>query len=553
MSMKRIVKITMMMLLVVVASCSVKHNSGSQLPPEPEGEKYVVTTSQLNVRATASKKGAKVGVFFKGDTIYVLDKHRKWYAVTDRAQSIAGFVSKKFVKKVEEPVTAPDEVAGDKQVSDIGEAVAGVLPGSNIAFEDADNLITPEMREQLVAAAAGQPLYYIIVAEDKVPVNKITDFASDYYSRYKKSTAYKAHKDSMAVVCLLGEHRLIQVDGGASALKYMRTLRSADYWNMQQLGLNGNLAAGMTGVMTLLADCQRAYDSLGWWKRWNCFSSNMLDEACDSFIADNILPRDGFWHKYVFGWLMAIPFRLARHIHAITDSVVWDITLLGLLIVLINIGVELYAWSVLRRGKGLTNGLAAVGLIKKLLVFVSWLTLSSLAIYMTIDATKVVLMEAVGYPEPDIMGLANQLSRPALEKNWIMVTAYLAIATFVAAFNPEWAFKAGLPAGAQRSIYASERDAIRNNIIVSNNEVNIEKRMRELDEAQKPYGILATSGGSGAGNVIGLGIPMMFVINGTLLLYLLLFQIIRMATGVFRYTAMVAGYRMNERLRTKRL
>lgn len=542
--MKRIVKISLMLLSLLVISCGHRHERHAERAPEPEGEKYVVTAAQLNVRASASRHASKVGCFSGGDTVYVLQKEGKWYVAVNRDQTIGGFISKKYLSKVED--TAPidkkteDNVATSAKAISSHDAAIGT-PGGNIAFEDPLNLLSPEIRNHLVAAAAGQPLYYIIVAQDSVAEDKLIDFASSHYAAYKKSPAYKEHKDSMAVVCLVGKYGLVQADGGASALKYMRTLRNEDYWNAQQLGLEGDATGAMSSVMTLLGESQRAYDDLIWYKRWNCFSGNMLDEVCDGFIVDNILPHDSFWHKYLFGWLMKIPLRIALHLHSYTGNVMYDLILLGLMILVVKMVSEWVAFISIRRRGQMGNEVVIVGLLRRLIVMVAWLVLVAEAIYMTADATRVVLLQASGFPESDVMGLINQYSLPSLEKGWLMIVIYFVVAIIVAGFDAEWVFKASLPSYTQQQLYIQDRENIKTKLLTTSSSVTVDN----LDKEAHPYSTLAASKGDAIGQVIGLGIPLMLVINGTLLIYLIIFQSIRLGSAIVQIVGMYVGYRMN--------
>lgn len=413
----------LVILLFLAVACSCSHRE------TPDHDVYEVQVNTfLNLRAEPSIRAAVVGRVENGEFIQVGDVTDGWAAVCGPG-GVIGYVSADYIvlrqqgrRPAPEPVAEPDPVPAleeTEQASGVSvPAEQSAAPAANVEFRDPQGLIGAYERELISRELGASPDFrFVVVTAPTVASGKIFDHASDildelsdeadselsWWQSVKSWFANDAPSDSIVLLSYIADSRLLQAESNNVALKYIRFSEPETYFALQDRARNSNPGSAILDLGRLIVRAGDEYASRNWFVRTQVRSGSIFDYLCDEIIVQNILPNDSFWHKWVFGWIFAVPFALANFIFVFTGSCVGAMALLIVVYLILTYGMS----RVLASGRLSRSKLCTLYAFKFFRLF-SWLSVTSLLVYTLPSMETITVMELHGYA-PAVIDCASDL------------------------------------------------------------------------------------------------------------------------------------------------
>lgn len=518
---------------------------------ESEYDLYKVdVNTYLNIRESPNKKGKIVGTINDGAIVSVADVNDGWATVIYDGQQV-GYVSSQYLIFYKSR-TVGNQPMGNVSDEDLSENFdseyddstssedrgsfksneypsADIVAEDNIRFVGDENLLTEHDRQLIKRGLSNLKGYvFVINAVENVETEELFDYTPEllvnltkemdanvtWWQRIKSWFGGEIPSSNLVLLSYIRDEKeggLIQADCNGSSLKYVKMKEPHEYFRCQIEGINSP-AKGLIAMAELIAKGGEDYKDHNWFIRRQIDTGDILENICDGMIVENILPRNSFWHKWVFGWIFAWPLGVANWMLSLFGSYLTTLIFFMFLIV----AIHYYVSKQLYNGKKGSKGAAGLLLIFS---FFLWLCMISLIVYMFPDMTNVFVMKESGF-SPYVCKLAvSQFLNTSLPSNWLLISAFIVGNIVAVGIKEGFVVNATLPSKYQISAYR-------------NNEKNIEEWMSAWDvdydkEALKnddtPYLTLSLNY---FGSKVGAIAPLLiisFIFSGALLLYASIF------------------------------
>lgn len=505
---------------------------GNDQPTDYDYDIYEVDVNTfLWVRAEPSKKARRLGRVERGEQVRVYDIENGWGRLS--IDGYTGYVSADYLKLLHklkaEPVepmiaeattaadtvTPTDEVTGKVSSSMLVDDYAGVLSEADI------------MRISRVTAESGMKWHILTTPE--IPRGEVFDYTSDrldeFISELNSGKGWWGNmtdnaSDSAVVVCYDAANRLLTIESRNTARKYMSLSIPHDLYAAQSAVRNGRSPGeAIENLAQMFLERKAHYADRWFGVRWATAAGSFFDFICDEVLVENILPRDSFWHKWVFGWIFAIPFSIANTLMNLSGTLCGSLLLFILLYGIIAFILNSFSIKMGQYQK--TRYMVGV-LCSRLAQFALWLTLVSFVVYMQPKLENIVVMENYGYSLETVDNLSSLYADGSVLSGWFIWILFLIGVLIKFCVHSDYALFALFPSNFQRKAYHNQRSSIKTFIDTDD---DIELDINELDKDDMPFLTLtATVFTVRFIKVFIPAVPLLFVLNDSLIMYATMFM-----------------------------
>ncbi len=506
--------ITIILLFLTACSSSDKDTDASNTAEQL----YIADVkTQLNVREEPSAQSQILGYYLPGDTVHVVGIEGKWAAALSRYGEI-GYVITDHLKPLQTTTPLPTQ----DNIHTTAKHLFAVI--------DSTGVLTENEKSDLTALTVILDRPVIVYATDTLPVNQIID-QPETVRKALKNSEYKSVLDSASIFYWIASSRLLQYTDETKATEYMILAYPEKYFDNQLLAKTDGVATGALGMARLISDCQKEYQSFYWIKRNNISKENFVETVCDSFIAENILPNDTFWHKWILGWLFKYPFIFASFILSLFGSTRWAMIFIGIMIIAEQIIAELYVAYRIRNGKDIPLNII---FIKFPISAFLWLTLISYAVYMFPDMTTVTVLEKTGASADLISVISSQFSLAPIRTGIISSIIFVALMLIVGTLDVKTIIYSSLSSEQQRFLFSKEHKEIKREATINrffdavDGNIPSELDPDKLTTSDNPFTeIFVNNIGEHIGKMLIPAIVLAYILNGTLLVFGIIFMSIK--------------------------
>lgn len=508
---------------------------------EPKYDIYRVEVgTYLNIRDTPSKKGTILGTINNGALVDVIEITDGWAKVSYRGEEI-GYVASDYLVLVRQAKkTEPTEVEAtgmEEEETAITEKTpqADSNSGGNVFFIGDSIILASYEKEEIKNRLRSASEYtFIINTVKSVPTGKLFDYAPDllkelseeldssmsWWQRFKSWFGGDSPSDHIVLLSWVKEASLLQAECNGNSLKYLKMSDPEMYFRIQT-EIRKDVPDAIAALGLAIDIAGKEYSERSWFIRSQINTGNIFDNICEDWIVENILPRDSFWHKWVLGWIFAIPFKFANWIMTIVHS--YLSTLILLMVVLLG----LYFLSIHGAVKYQRVGIEKTGVLTLLITPISiivnvflWLSMLSLLVYMMPDMSVISVMGQSGYPQRVVREALSEFYSSPITKDWMLILLFLIGTAIVMGINKDHFIAATVPSKVQKFLLNKQKD----NLTEEFQDKGLTFEYESWAKMEFPYREMVISEFLGnVGKILITVLPLSFVFNGTLLLYASIF------------------------------
>lgn len=512
----------------------------------------VEVNTYLNIRDTPNKRGKIVGTINNGAIIDVAEVNDGWATVIYDGKQV-GYVSSEFLSFYKartvgnQPMgNVSDEDLADEFQSepDIVEVGKGNIGNSQLANAGSEEYVGPDERQVDKIRFVGdkhilsdadriaishklsllKDYVFVINTVENVETGELFDYAPDllenitkemdadvsWWKRFMSWFGGEIPSSNLVLLSYIRDNKeggLLQAECNGSSLKYVKMKEPHKYFKCQTKAV-ANPVDGIISMAELISNGGKEYSDHNWFIRRQIDTGDILENICDGMIVENILPRNSFWHNWVFGWIFAWPLGVANFLLSIFGSYIITLFIFMFLIVANQYYISLQIY----KGQKGSRGIA--GLLVFFNIFL-WLAMLSIIIYMFPDMTNVFVMKESGF-SPNICKIAlYQYANMSLPSNWVLIAAFIVGNVISVGVKEGFFVNATLPSHYQINLYRKNEKNIEDWMSAWDVDYNKE----ELKNDNKPYLTLCMDYfGSKVGGTAPL-IILSFIFSGALLLY----------------------------------
>ena len=526
-------------------------------------EKYDLYTvnvrSTLNMRAEPNPRARLLTRLGNGDTIKVLSYSPDWsYIKTDRYY---GYVSSKYINPVTTPIDNEPQESIPSTTTSTASLSNDTIPASDypkagildicdnagiLSIADVDAIKSKLEKNKLnitvVTIDSVAPLKIFSIADDindeitkqinnndsrgwfKRKWDDLVDFL--YNEPYKGSRLRTPEHYTFVYISSL---KLLTSAGSGPTIKLMRQRNMENYYSAQLLART-SATDGIIRMIDEFNDAKQQYSKWQWWKRGQASTASIFDYVADEILVQNILPNDSFLHKYVIGWIFAIPFKLAYLTVDLCGSFTLALILLGLIYISISYFTYRFRINALASSD---NALLKYGIDKLLrfIIFVFWLVIICMIIYMIPDMCNIADMEVNGYSATCIHTFTEHYQFEPISRSWLLITMFIIGVGLKAGIQHDLILLSSLSPEKQRQLYRTQRNESAFIFYTSSLGASSDK----LEKSDEPYSTLLHEYGSNkTGEAIGLSIAAAGILNSNFLLFATIYMWIEVASKVVK-------------------
>lgn len=542
--MKRLKLLLPILAILFLGACSAFYSK-----PKPEHDVYAVNVNTfLNVRKSPSRTAAIVSTLNRGQYVEVWELNEGWARISEVGGAPIGYTNADYLVLFEEGQNPPAsngvdngvEMDGDYSQSLIAEeSQEAQIPdrsGLNVSFMG-DSIILSQLDCREIANRLKQfsDYTFVVNAASGVPAAKLFDYAPDlldditdemdselsWWQTFKSWFGAEIPSSKLVLLSMVqnpGQGPLLQAECNGNSLKYLKIHEPEKYFRIQADGRHDPSAA-IAAMGNAIADAGKDYKSRNWFIRGQIQTGNIFENICDGALVENILPRDSFWHKWVFGWIFAWPFAFANWVFSLAGSYLFTIILFMLCIVALDTFKSQAMVKFLSDKEKLAgSGVFVLTWLPRLFL---WLAMLSLLVYMVPDMTNISVMAESGYSSKVVECATHNYLESPVEKSWLLVVLFIVGTVIAAGVEKSSAAAATLPEKVQRFIYRKDVEAGGMKQFFSKYE--LEDAKERIEKSDRPYKELTLSILAEKMENISPMIVLAYVLSGSLLLYLSLF------------------------------
>lgn len=556
--MKKLLFILVILLSTLIQSCG----SGES---ESQYDIYRVEVNTfLNIRATPSKKGKVLERIDNGALIEVIEIKDGWAKVNYHGDKPAYVASEylTLVKKHKAEANPKDdadtkdtasETALDAEAahahSPVLKTEISLVDSVNVYFMGDTTMLSSLDRSLIYERLAKSPEYiFIINTVPSVDPSDMFDYSPDLLDRLtedmdasigsgKTVTSFFSGDSPSSNVVLLSYIRsfgLLQAESNGNSMRYLKTSTPEEYFKIQMTAKESPVLA-ICNMGMAISGAGKKYELQNWFGKSQTQTGYLSDLVCETWIVQNILPRNSFWHNWVFGWIFALPVKLANFVLGATSSFSMTMLVLALLNLLV------YCTTIIgcRRDPRYDEGcLAQLALLVNLFL---WLSILSMLIYMIPEMSNLVAMEEAGFSSDLISIARSEYLTGGFTKNFLLAGMALAGIFLASGIEPNYALNATLPSSKQVQVFSFDRPKVMNNI---RKRVLNHTDPKEITSSNTPFTdlFLKYCMNIGVIQTFYIWTPLAFVCSGTLLLLVTIFawtmamnRIIQVGIGAISY------------------
>lgn len=364
-------------------------------------------------------------------------------------------------------------------------------------------------------------------------LNELADIESKNKSFWKR--LFNTAINKSVLICYDAADKMLTIESGDSSCKYMSLSRPNALFICQAGVRNGRSPGNaIRDLATLLSESKKKYEGCNSFIKLGADTSAQLNVLCDDFIVENILPRDSFWHNWIFGWLFAVPFAFSGILFNFTCSLLGIMLLFVLLFALLTYGH--YAISIKLKVTKKVRYIWAVIALKATKAFL-WLTLVSFCIYMFPKMETIAVMENYDYSSVTIHNMNTLYSDGTAISGWFMCALFLIAVLLKFGIHKDYTLLAFYPPHIQQKLYNENRTEIE---IELAGQPEVSHVISDLKKTTVPYAVLAAAYlGRDLSKSILPAIAMMLIVNDCFLMYATAFLMASVAGKIVSVTLSV--------------
>lgn len=545
----------------------------------------VEVDTYLNIREEPNSRSKILGTVRKDALITVLDDGNGWSQLYMDDKPV-GYLSNDFLvlvkaRKTDEDNGQPAEMhpmgdtGDDEEWAAMAESETGDLNSEALAaaesdgeptfekvsFIGQDSLLTADQKA-IIEARLSQIDGYLFVVNTSSNVDKgeLFDYAPDmldalthdmdsqmgWWKRVKSWFGSELPSANLVLLSYIvedGQGGLLQAECNGNSLKYLKIKQPEVYFDCQLAAMRSP-AAGIAAMGEAIAEAGDEYKSRNWLIRTQVNTGNILENICDDVVVENILPRNSFWHKWIFSWVFALPSALADWIMGFTGS--FTVTLL--IIMLVILGFHIFSSKAqIKLDIESQKTDAGDDIIKNIVIYFSfglvkfflWLTMLSMIVYMTPDLSKIYVMNMSGFSEGICKAALTRFVNFELPGYWWIIVIFILGAIIAECVAEGFVIDATGPAKLLKfTIERMDKGQIEK--LSKKYDVEIDKEKLLQDE--QPFSSLATEYFSKKIETVWPLLVLAFVFSGAILLYCSIFfwtkatrKIITIINGILEY------------------
>lgn len=519
----------------------------------------VEVNTYLNIRSTPSKKGTIIGTIDNGALVSVENIYDGWAKLRQNGEEI-GYVSADYlvlVKQYSKPNNdiENEEMSGERNdvalipkedtqnnvdanegnyTASSGYKTSVYFIGDSTIFSEYDKY---EIDNKLKILS---DYVFIINTVQSVATEELFDYAPDvldqlsdgldssmnWWQKVKSWFGGERPSSNIILLSFIKDSSLLQAECNGNSLKYLKMSMPEKYFMLQNEAIH-NPTNALINMGIAIVEAGKEYQSRSWFIRSQITTGNIVDYICEDVIVENILPRDSFWHKWVFGWIFALPLKTANWLFALTGSYLITIIILMMLVLAFyfygkNLMFKLYRkYTTDQIQQGNAGCSPIIHLFPIACNFYLWLSMLSMIIYMIPDMCNITVMTESGFSKAVITNAIHEFETSAVTKNWVLIIVFLVGLFGTLGGNQEFALFATLSSKRQKFIFEKNKDDIEQKFITSGQEFHKDA----LNNSETPFTDLFIESlfGEEFGKTFVPALILSFVFSGTLLLFASIF------------------------------
>ncbi len=542
----------------------------------------VEVDTYLNIREEPNSRSKILGTVRKDSIITVLDDGNGWSRLYMDDKPV-GYLSNDFLvlvkaRKTEDDNGQPTEMhpmgntGDDEEWAAMSESETGDNSPEALAAADSENdgptfekvrfigqdsLLTADQKA-IIESRLSQidNFLFVVNTSSNVAAGELFDYAPDmldaltadmdsqmgWWRRLKSWFGYELPSAKLVLLSYIvesGNGGLLQAECNGNALKYLKIKQPELYFDCQAEAMRAP-GAGIASMGEAVADAGKEYSERNWFIRGQVNTGNIFEHICEDYISENILPRDSFLHKWVFGWIFAWPKSFAGWMVGLCGSFLSALVVMMLIILALKYFTskakhQLSTISEKRRFEGEGCVHTAIWMLLSLPRFFVWLSMLSMIIFMVPDMTKIFVMNMSGYGVEICKSALQFFANYSMPSNWILVVFFIVGTIIGVGMHEDLTLCATLPSQVQMRMCRNNEEKIQD----LSTQYGLNADMEKLRTDETPYATLAMEVFMNKLEKTWPVLILAYIFSGTLLLYASIFmwtkalqKIIDVANGI---------------------
>lgn len=517
-----ITKIVILCSLLVLESCISCHKETERT--EIQYDLYEVKIkSSLNVRATPDSDAPKLGALYNNEKVHVVNINDGWAKIKYGTQY--AYVSSKYLTLVSKgnktdshsnALTAEKEDTSD-ELNSQNKFGSGSIGSKKMAliFDNA-NILSPEDYTMINQAYGNTDAFLILWTVESVDKGDILKYNSQIIKKLDEEPYKKyidTHKPSdideedIYWVTFIKDLGLLQVGNDSGVMSLIDISMPDKYLHMQLKAKQNGLQAGLMDLSSLIKEATAKYKDNNWFVRIFIKGSSLGEMITETLLKEQILPSDGFMHKYIFSWLTKIPCNFLNFLIAGTGSLGYAMIFLCLLYTITTIVKTNVIGGGYKQGE--TKKITSLLLIALFSLFL-FVCLVILIFYTMCNMTDITAMQMYGWNNKMIATVTeHNLNHHILRSWWLSLLFFIGM--FIYKLPNAWISVASiLPSKNQQALAKSNPSHFEGH--------------QDLTSKESPYSdLFGDKAGDATGSSIFIIIVLTLLLNGTSMMYATVF------------------------------
>lgn len=511
-----ITKIVILCSLLVLESCISCHKETERT--EIQYDLYEVKIkSSLNVRATPDSDAPKLGALYNNEKVHVVNINDGWAKIKYGTQY--AYVSSKYltlVSKGNNDLTAEKEDTSGKPNSQNKFNTDSIGSKKMALIFDNANVLSPEDYMMINQAYGNINAFLILWTVESIDKGDILNYNNQIAAKLEEEPYKKyidTHKPSdideedIYRVTFIKDLGLLQVENESGVMNLINISMPDKYLHTQLKAKQSGLQAGLMDLSSLIKEATVKYKDNNWFVRIFINSSSLGEMITESLFKEQILPSDGFMHKYIFSWVTKIPCDFLNYLIAKTSSLSYAMIFLCLLYTIATIVKTNVIGGGYKQGE--TKKITYLLLIALFLLFL-FVCLVILIFYTMCNMTDITAMQMYGWNNEMIATVTEHNLNHHIPRSWWLSLLFF-ISMFIYKLPNAWISVASiLPSKNQQALAKSNPSHFEGH--------------QDLTSKESPYSdLFGDKAGEATGSSIFIIIVLTLLLNGTSMMYATVF------------------------------
>lgn len=511
-----ITKIVILCSLLVLESCISCHKETERT--EIQYDLYEVKIkSSLNVRATPDSDAPKLGALYNNEKVHVVNINDGWAKIKYGTQY--AYVSSKYltlVSKGNNDLTAEKEDTSGKPNSQNKFNTDSIGSKKMALIFDNANVLSPEDYMMINQAYGNINAFLILWTVESIDKGDVLNYNNQIAAKLEEEPYKKyidTHKPSdideedIYWVTFIKDLGLLQVENESGVMNLINISMPDKYLHTQLKAKQSGLQAGLMDLSSLIKEATVKYKDNNWFVRIFINSSSLGEMITESLFKEQILPSNGFMHKYIFSWVTKIPCDFLNYLIAKTSSLSYAMIFLCLLYTIATIVKTNVIGGGYKQGE--TKKITYLLLTALFLLFL-FVCLVILIFYTMCNMTDITAMQMYGWNNEMIATVTEHNLNHHIPRSWWLSLLFF-ISMFIYKLPNAWISVASiLPSKNQQALAKSNPSHFEGH--------------QDLTSKESPYSdLFGDKAGEATGSSIFIIIVLTLLLNGTSMMYATVF------------------------------